>query len=215
MKLNEITVYFGDLLIFIAVLLAIVYAINFTRNSKAYRIFTLYLILVAIIQVAMWYYALHKWRNIFFFHFYFVGQFILMLLFYYKLLKNKIILLILGLGLGALSVQYVLHPTIFYDYNAYGDTITQTIIVICAIVYYYRSLTVSNPFMLINAGILLYFMTSILSFASANLLLELEMPKETKQYIGHINQFLYFVFEILIFIEWYRNYRVLAQKKAS
>ncbi len=208
MKLDEITIYFGDLLVFISVILAVLFTIGFTRNGKAYRIFTLYLILISAIQLAMWYYSFHKLNNIFFFHFYFIGQFIFISLFYYNLLKNKFILLVLGLGLAAIGVQYVLESTIFYEYNTYGVSMTQSIIVIYAIVYYYKSLTVANPFILINTGILLYFMTSILSFASGNLFLQLDIPKETKRYIGLVNQFLYFVFQILIFIEWYRNYRV-------
>ncbi|MAZ72100.1 MAG: hypothetical protein CMC70_03040 [Flavobacteriaceae bacterium] len=206
--MSEIPIYLGDIQVLLALILAVIYFIGFSKYGKAYKIFTLYLAVIAIIQLITFYYALYKWNNIFFFHFYFISQFIFMSLFYYNLLKNNFILLILGLGLVVISAQFVLDPTIFYEYNTYGVSLTQSIIVLYAIIYYYRSLSVANPFMLINTGVLLYFITSILFFASGNLFLHPDIPKETKRYIGLINQFLYFVFQVLIFLEWYRNYRI-------
>ncbi len=210
--MSEIPIYLGDIQVLLSIILFVVFFIGFSKYGKAYKIFTLYLGFIAIIQLITFYYALYKWNNIFFFHFYFVGQFVFMSLFYYELLKNKLLCIILGIGLVAIGIQFAIQPNIFFEYHTYGVSITQSIIVLYAITYYYRSLSVANPFMLINTGVLLYFMTSILFFASGNLLLHLDIPNETKRYIGLVNQFLYFVFQILIFVEWYRNYRVTTKK---
>jgi hypothetical protein len=209
LRLDNISIYFGDFLVLTSFILAVLFSIGFSRNRKAYKIFTLYLVFIAILQMVMYYFTLYKWNNIFLFHFYFVGQFIFMSLFYYELLLNKIVYVILGLGLIAIGIQYTLQPDIFYEYHTYGVSATQSIIVLYAMVHYYKSLTTTlSYFIYINTGVLLYFMTSILFFASGNLMLNLNIPKETQRYILLINLFLYFLFQILIFVEWYRNYRV-------
>ncbi|HIB48522.1 MAG TPA: hypothetical protein EYO35_09475 [Flavobacteriaceae bacterium] len=147
-------------------------------------------------------------NNIFLFHYYFIGQFIFLSLFFKELMQKKWVLYILVLVLIGLGTNYAIYPEIFNEYHTIGVSITQSIIVVYALIYYYQSLTGRNLFLLVNTGILLYFMTSILFFASGNLIIDLNLPKETQRYISIVNQFLYFIFLVLIFIEWYRSYRV-------
>ncbi|QIE58843.1 hypothetical protein G5B37_04485 [Rasiella rasia] len=205
--MTDLSLYIADGLTIISIILALLYSIGFTRQSKAYTFFTLYLLLVAVIQIVMYIYAYKKLNSIFFFHYYFVGQFILLSLFYRQLLKSRLIVWILIVVLIGLGGYYAVNPAIFNQYHTIGVSITQSIIVVYALLYYYKSLSGHNLFLLVNTGILLYFLTSILLFASGNLILDLNLPKETQRYIGIINQFLYFIFLVLVFVEWFRNYR--------
>ena len=205
--MNILNEWLGHILVFIALILPVFYLKGYRKHGKAYDIFTWYLYFIAGVQFIMSLYAFEKINNIFLFHFYFIGQFIFMSLFYYQLLKLKIIYIILGVGLALLAIQYTVTPGIFYVYHTVGVSLTQSVVVLYALVYYYSSLSKVADFVYINTGVLLYFMTSILFFASGNFFLELDIPKEAKQKIGLVNEALYFVFQILIFIEWYKNYR--------
>lgn len=202
---------FGEILsqflIFGSLLLPLIYLKGLRRYGKAYDIFTLYLFFIGIIQFVMSLYAYEKMNNIFLFHFYFIGQFIGMSLFYFQLLRLKFIYGILGVGLVILGIDYAFRPDIFFKYHTVGVSLTQSVIVFYALVYYYKSLTNEARYIYINTGIILYFTTSILFFASGNFFLEIDIPKEIKQNIGLINEILYLIFQIFIFIEWYKNYR--------
>lgn len=199
--------WLSTILVFISILLPIVYLKGFRKHGVAYDIFTFYLYFIAIIQFVASLYVYEKVTNTFLFHYYFIGQFIFMSIFYYQLLKLKLIYYILGIGLLLLTIHYVINPSIFYEYHTYGVSLTQSVIVLYALIYYYVSLTKKSTFLYVNTGVLLYFLTSILFFASMNFILALDIPKEVKQNISIINEVLYFVFQIFIFIEWYKNYR--------
>ena len=194
-------------MILVSVILPILYFIGFSKFGKAYKVFTLYLLFIAIVQGLLFYYATRKIDNLFLFSYYFIGQFLLVSLFYFFLLKKKWIGWLVGAVVVTLIVQYVLSPESYEYYNGLGVSITQTVIVIYALFYYFKSLSGKATFLLVNTGVLLYFLTSLLFFASGNLILSLGLSKEIQLQIGLINEFAYFIFLILIFLEWYRNYR--------
>ncbi|WP_432411079.1 hypothetical protein [Rasiella sp. SM2506] len=204
----EILAVFNNCLSIGAILLAILYGIGFTKFDKTYKIFTLYLIFIAVIQILLFVYAYKKVNNLFLFTYYFIGQFLFVSLFYFYLLKKKWMWILTAIVMMGLIVQYILSPSSFINYNSIGVSVTQSIIVFYALLYYYKSLSGKADFLYVNAGILLYFMTSILYFASGNLLMNLNLPKDTQNYIGLSNDIFYLLFLILMFIEWYRKYRV-------
>lgn len=199
---------FANFLVVISTVLPVLYLLRYKHSGKAYKLFTWYLILVAVIQVTMLYYAYYRWNNLFMSHFYFIGQFILLSLFYCRLLSKKWILWVLGSVLIALALQYTLQPSIFKIFNTYGLSITQTILVLYAYLYFQKSLTTKGAFIYVNTGVLFYLITSILYFASYNLILERGIKNDLSDYISWLHNILYFVFQVLIFIEWYRTYRV-------
>ncbi len=203
---------FANTLTVISIILPILYFIGFAKYGKTYKIFTLYLTFIAIIQIILSVYAYHKVNNHFLFTYYFIGQFLCMSLFYFFLLNKKWIWLVTGFVIIGLLIQYIVSPASFINFNSLGVSITQSIIVLYALLYYFKLLTEKAKFLYINAGVLLYFITSILFFASGNLILKLDLPKETQRHIELVNDCLYFIFMILIFVEWYRNYRVQTEK---
>ena len=197
----------GNLLVVIAVVLPILYFIGFTRYGKAYKVFTLYLVFIAIIQVTASIYVSKNIDNTFLFHYYFIGQFLFLSILYFLLLKYRWILVVTAAVLIGLCGYYIVNPEIINEYHTYGVSVTQSIIIIYALLYYYKSLSGSAQMLLINTGVLLYLMVSIVFFASNSLLIALDLPKETQKYIGLFNEFSYFIFLVLIFIEWFKNYR--------
>lgn len=197
----------GDVAIYLAAVVAIIYSISFVRNNKAYRIFVVYLLLIALIQIGAYYVGrgkLHK-SNLYYSHFYYITQFLLLSTFYLELLKWKWIKLITGLTVLFLVYQYIEDPSIFYKYNSIGMIITNMILVVYSIFYLYRTLSVKGEFIIANIGILIYLMSSTLIFASGNL--GLEFSERTFYLLVNTNRVLYLVFLILILIEWYLNYR--------
>ncbi len=200
--------YFRDTLIFFSIVIAIIYCWGFTVKSKAFKFFTFYLVFISLIQILLFYFSIVKMNSIFLFHFYFIGQFVLLSLFYKELLKMKYLDWISIAVLLYLGIDYLLNPNLFFEYHTYGVLITQGVVVFYSLIFFYRSLSRQNEFIYINTGILIYFMTSILFFGSGNLILRLGFTKDFQKLFGVINDVLYLLFQILIFIEWYRNYKI-------
>ena len=201
-NLRWITLYFS-------MIYPLLYLIGFAKNSKAFKIFTVYLVIIGLIQLSM---SIHSYylageSNLFFFIYYFVLQFIMLSLFYKELLGNKWIHLVTGIVLLFIGYQYFLEPSMYYRYNPIGSSLTQFIIVIYSLLYFYKSLSGKREFLIVNVGLFFYMLSSLLIFASGNLVLDVDIPSYIPKLLNQINLVLYFIFQILIVIEWYRNYR--------
>ncbi len=201
--LSEITVYFS-------LFYPILYLKSFVSQNKAFKIFTLYLVLLGVIQLTMRM-STKVWEldsNLFLSHYYFIGQFILLSLFYVQLLKFRWIYGILAIVLLFLGYQYISNPELYHMYNPLGFFITHTIIVIYALLYMYRSLSGKKEFTLANIGIFMYLLSTALIFGSGNLIFNLEVPESFSQLLVDINKVLFLAFQILIFVEWWKNYSI-------
>ncbi len=196
--------------IFISIINVILYLKSFIRNNKAFKIFTINLIVISFIQCASMYIVkTEAGSNLFLSHYYFISQFILLSLFYKELLNFKWISWVLYLALIILGYQYINDSDIYFRYNPLGMAITQTIIVVYTILYFYKSLSGKNEFLLINIGLFFYLLSSALIFASGNLILEISIPEKISNLLVDINAVLYLIFQLLIFVEWWRNHRTI------
>jgi len=191
----------------LSVVLAVVYMLRFSGNSKPYKIFSVYLVFIALIQITLWVYALQKLNNLFLFPYYFIGQFLFVSAFYFSLLRKKWMLPVTLVVLASLVFQYICYPETTKDFNAYGVSITQSVVAFYALLYYYRSLVGEARFLYINAGVLLYFTTSILFFSSSDWITSLNLPDTIENNLDSVNDILYFIFILLILVEWFKNYR--------
>ncbi|KAA3621854.1 MAG: hypothetical protein DWP94_09595 [Flavobacterium sp.] len=200
----------GYIAIGMTIISTILYSIRFASNNRAYRIFTFYLIAISSIQLIALYIGkgyLHK-NNLFMSHFYFGLQFILLSLFYAELIGHRLIKILIIPILLFLAYQFINDPGLFFIYNPLGITITQILLVVYTMIYFYRSLNKKTDFILVNIGVFLYLISSTLIFASGNLVLDLDLAPETKSLFIDINRILILLFQILIIAEWYRHYRV-------
>lgn len=174
-----------------------------SKKSMAFKYFSFYLgtsLIIVVITSTLSYFAED---NLYLSHFYFIGQFILLSLFYRELLntnQKKIVNTILALVLFTLSLQYANTPKLFFKFFVFEIFITSFPIVIYSIIHLYNSISKKGAYIYINAGILIYLTTSTLIFILGDYLSEYN--NTTIKKIWLVNKILYLIYLILIFIEW-------------
>tara|TARA_R100001369_G_scaffold78025_2_gene107576 strand:+ start:1790 stop:2434 length:645 start_codon:yes stop_codon:yes gene_type:complete len=199
----------SDLAIAFCVLNALLYIFWLKENNKAFKIFAVYLVVIAVIQLNASYLKLiiPINNNLFLFHFYYILQFIFLTFFYFELLKQKWMYVVLGIVLGIITFQFIETPAMFFRYNPLGVTITQGIIVIYSVLFFYKYLHETNEFLIINIGLFFYLLSSILIFASGNLVFNMELITEYGYHLLlNLNNVLYLGLQFLIFVTWWKNY---------
>lgn len=206
--------FLGDITSYFAIFLPFVYLKSFASSGRAFRFFTGYLLFIGFMTFSQIYCTriLELKSNIFLSHYYFMGQFIILSLFFKELLKKKWVYGVLGIVFIALVIQYAVQPEIYSYYNKFGMFFTQMLLVFFAILYLYRSIGERSEFLLINIGIILYFTTTSLIFYTGNLVFSPGIDQDLVLLIFNINSILYLVFQILIFVEWWRNHSHLEMK---
>ena len=205
MILLKILGYIATILLIIN---TVIYAKALSNNGKAFKMFSVYLILICIVEILTKIVGslLHQ-NNLFLSHFYFIFQFITLSIFFKILLKNDIIYFLLIMISVCLGYQYLSEPSLFGKYNSIGISLTQGILIVYSLIYLYHSLQSKYPdFLIVNIGIFIYLLTSTLIFASGNLVFNLNIPRKTYFLLLKLNAILYILFQILIFIEWRKNY---------
>jgi hypothetical protein len=164
---------------------------------------------MSIIQIASFWLWYNTANNIHLSHYYLVTQFIILSLFYYHLFKNKtqkiITISILVMVVSALIIQSYLHPDLLYKFNLLEIISTSLTIVLFSVIQFYNSLSETKKFTYVNSGIFIYILSSTLIFCSGNIMEDLD-PSINRS-VWFMNVILYLVYQILITIEWYRNFR--------
>ncbi|HAT63618.1 MAG TPA: hypothetical protein DCS66_03315 [Flavobacteriaceae bacterium] len=201
--------FVGNLTVFLSLFLPILYLRGFTKFSKAFKYFTAYLVLIGLVQLGS---KLHKVfyegeETIFFFFYFILFQFLSLSLFYKGLLKKKFITGVTIIAILLFAIQYILDPILYFRYNTLAAVFSHIILVFYSILYLYHSLSnKKTEFVLINSAILIYLLSSSLIFASGNLIYNLNIPISVSDTLVNINRFLYLGFQIIIIIEWWKNY---------
>lgn len=209
--------YLGILLLFINTCL---YIWSYrTHSTVALKYFSIYLLIIFIVQATGHVYAFYKKDNLFLSHYYFISQFVLLSLFYKSLFKKNqksIVNVTLILVLTILAIQYFNNPKMFFRFNILEIFVTTFPIIVFSIMYLYNSLSIPGKFMNINAGILVYLTTSSLIYILGDYITTYikSVPTIRNDAIVNIwflNKVLYVGFLLLILIEWKKN--ILPAKK--
>lgn len=190
----------------------VLYFKSYRKNSIAFKVFTIYLLYIFIIQIITSYMRWYKLDNLYFSHFYFVGQFIFLSLFYLFLERKnaikksmKIILFIILILIGNNYIQY---PKKFFVYNSLEIVLTSIPLIIYSFYFFLKKIDhKSKEFIYLNSGFFIYLSCSTLLFATGNL-----KNSSLKMIVWYTNVSLYLVYQILVFIEWYKNFRNTKQK---
>jgi len=190
---------------------SIIYVRSFAGNGKAFQYFSAFLLVIALIQVILTistFFNLVE-NNLYMSNIYIYGQFILLSFFYKILLESRLVYVISMLVILFSIVQNVMDPTLFFRYNTIGIAMTQGVLVTYSLFYFYKALSSEvKDFHIINFGIFLYLTSSTLIFASGNFVFDFEViSKKDYLLLLKINAILFIVFQFIIFIEWWRNYR--------
>lgn len=200
---KSIIIYLGILFLFINTIL---YFKSYRKNLVAFKFFSLCLLLTLLIQVLNSYYFETKGNNLYLSHYYFIGQFILLSFFFRQILRKKVqkklIILVLISALIILSIYYVLYPLDYFKFNIFEIVLTSVpLIVYCFFFFIQKIEDADKNFIYIVSGFFLYLLCSTLLFTAGNI------TAEIKNVIWYSNAILYIVYQVLIFVEWYKHFR--------
>ncbi|WP_298420523.1 hypothetical protein [uncultured Kordia sp.] len=148
--------------------------------------------------------------NLFLANTYLLAQFLMLSLFYYAIFKGKkqrkYILAVLTIILIILGVQYAWTPDLFLQYNTIGVIVTSTVLISYSIIYFFNYISDKElKLYLVNSGILIYLLGTILLFSIANTGLKLSKHIDIALWI--LNAIIYLVFQIIILIQWISDRR--------
>jgi hypothetical protein len=184
------------------------YLKEYSKQEKAFKIFSIYLVFTVLIQVASKVVTNFGQENLFLSHFYFIGQFIALSLFFKSLFLSKkqknICDWIMGSGLSILAVQYVLDPAVFFKFNLFEIFVTSFLILALASMHLYNLLTERKVFYYCTIGILLYLSGSTILFFVGNLTAVLS--KEYRFLPWTLNATLIIVYHLFILFEWKKSF---------
>ena len=168
-----------------------------------------YLFSMSIIQIGSFWLWYNGVNNLHLSHYYLVTQFILLSLFYYHLYKDKtqklVTIIILVSVVGVLIIQSYVSPELLYKFNLLEILTTSLTLVFFSVIQFYNSLSETKKFTYVNSGIFIYILSSTLIFCSGNIMAELD--PSINRLVWFMNAVLYLVYQLLITVEWYHNFR--------
>ena len=182
------------------------YLVGFFRNGRTYKIFTIYIIGVLLIDVIssnLW--SWFRIYNIFTTHFYDLFQFVLLSYFYATLLQTKkqlylVYLLLIILPVFLLS-RYFFNPDQFFEYSLLEKYLATMPIIIYAAMHLYNNLDRKTAFYYANFGILFYLFTSTFILLLHSLIIVLDF-KEFNDVMVNINIILQYIKFAFFFYQW-------------
>ena len=203
MTLDRFLVYFGYILLLINL---ICYLKVYSKKSFSFKLFTFYLAVTFIIQITTTTLRKLGINNVFLSHYYFISQFIILSIFFNNILKNKlqkrIIQFVFLTVLLTLTIYYFKYPSNYFRFNVLEIVITSFPLIIYSFFFFTQKVEGNNKkYIFIISGFFIFILCSTLLFTTGNI------TSSIKKIIWHSNATLYIVFQVLIFVEWYKNFR--------
>jgi hypothetical protein len=189
-------------------ILAVLYLIQWKRNDLAYRWFTLYLVVVGVIQLWQFYLVniADEMQNLHLFKYYLLLEFVTLSMCFRYLLAKKWISVVMWFMILFLVLQYWIYPELMVMYNPLGIWLSHCLLFVYALMHLYRSLSIGSSFVLISGGFVVYLMGSAVAFSAGNIYMDVRIPKDIVVFLASINSLLYFGLEVLIAFIWWKNY---------
>lgn len=202
----EFFAYFGNVILALNVLL---YLIRLRYESgNSYKILTAYLIGFFVLQITSIIYFNLNISSVFFSHFLFVFQFVLLSLFFYSLFTKKqqkiIVLIVIPVVLSVLIYTYFSENFIFSNFNTLEVFITYVPIIVFSILHFYNMLDSKKKFYYTNAGILIYLLGTLVIYLAGNIIVNI--TTDTSTLLFYINMSVYIVYQLLLFVEWKQSF---------
>lgn len=144
-------------------------------------------------------------ENFFLSHYYFVIQFIMLSLFFNKVIINKYLKKIVYFNLVSvllfLSVQYYQTPSLYWEFNYFEIGVTSILLIVYAIVYFYENIKATYKYHYFCIGLTFYLTSSSLIFLTGNTQLVFKTEPVYLD-IWIFNSLFFILFQILIYKEW-------------
>ncbi|WP_341694674.1 hypothetical protein [Flavobacterium calami] len=197
----DFLIYSGYFILFVNLVL---YTISFFRSEKANVFFVGYLVFAFFVQFGMEVLYHLKKNNLLLVNFFFIGQMILLGLFYRSLFKNntqkKIVTISILITLMIFVLQFYFDPSQLTKFNLFEITITSLLIVGFALMHFYNMLTEQKEYYFVTIGIIIYMLGATVLFLIGNL--SQNLSNEIKYLSWTLNAFLVVVYYLIILLEW-------------
>ena len=190
------------------ILNTLLFIVSYHKKDKALKYFILYLILCLIVQIYSHYLSNLKEHNLFLSHYFFIGQFIFLSFFFstlFRFLKFKNLHLILTFTVAITFAIYLFYSPLAYEkWNVLEIGITSIPLIVYSFFFFLKKIDDNSDkkYIYFISGFFLYTLCSTLIFTTGNI-----GTKSVKLIVWQINNSLYLIFQLLIFVEWYKNFR--------
>jgi len=178
---------------------------KYFKTNKLYMSLVLYLIVYFLIELIcniLGY--LQPNSNIFVSHFAFNIQYLILSLFFYQLLKTKllkkIIISLFVIFLIINSLCYINDSNLFWEFNLFEIAYISFVTIGFTLVHLYQSLGEAKSYFYFTIGVSTYMLTSCLIFLTGNI--ELVFIEEPYIDIWVFNSGFFILYQILIYKEW-------------
>jgi hypothetical protein len=188
----------------ILVLNLILYSISFFRERKVNGFFMLYLCFAVIMNFFMEVlYLLHQ-SNLIVMNLFFIGDLILIGLFYVSILKGKkqktVVKSCIGVALLFILMQLVFDPSQLFKFNLFEITLCSLLLVGFALVHLYNMLSQQKEYYYFTIAVILYMSSSTILYLVGNLTIDLS--EDYKFISWGINAALLIIYQLFILYEW-------------
>jgi len=203
--MDDFLIYFGY---FILVINVGLYSFSFFRKEKANVFFMLYLMFSLLVQFGMEFLYHLKMNNLLLMNLFFIGQMVLLGLFYRSLYKQEIqkkfVLIALCFVLLILVARIVYDPGLQFKFNLFQITITSLLTVVFALIHFYNMITENKQYYYLTIGVIGYMFGSTVLFLIGNLTIGLS--DDIKYLSWRLNAFLFIVYYFFILFEWIKSF---------
>ena len=203
--MDDFLIYFGY---FILVINVGLYSFSFFRKEKANVFFMLYLMFSLLVQFGMEFLYHLKMNNLLLMNLFFIGQMVLLGLFYRSLYKQEIqkkfVLITLCFVLLILVARIVYDPGLQFKFNLFQITITSLLTVVFALIHFYNMITENKQYYYLTIGVIGYMFGSTVLFLIGNLTIGLS--DDIKYLSWRLNAFLFIVYYFFILFEWIKSF---------
>jgi|GEM_PF-6950136 len=180
------------------------------RKGMSYKLFTFYLVYVLAVETGFHVLRNMYVNNIFLAHYYFIGQAVLLNLFYFRLLESGRLKRMQLITTAVLSMAVIVNIAIRKHNNETFDllevVLCNTSVVVCMLLYLYDRIDKQKIYYLSTASLLAYTIASTIIFVSANLIISLRSPAYTR-YIWTLNIILFVLLQLVILYDAVKSTR--------
>lgn len=203
--MDDFLIYFGY---FILVVNVGLYSFSFFRKEKANVFLLLYLGFSFLVQFGMELLYHMKMNNLLLMNLFFMGQMVLLGLFYRSLYKQetqkRFVLIALGFALLILIARLVYNPGLQFKFNLFQITVTSLLTVVFALIHFYNMITENKQYYYVTIGVIGYMFGSTVLFLLGNLTMGLS--DDFKYLSWRLNAFLFIVYYFFILFEWIKSF---------
>lgn len=199
--MDDFLIYLGYLVLLINLIL---YSISFFRKEKANIFLVIYIAFCSLMQFSMEILYQFAFKNLLLVNFFFIGQFILLGLFFKSLSEDKkqkkCMQISMFFVLFLLTCQYIYNYNFLFEFNLFAITLTSLFLVCNALMHLYNQLTIEKKYFFITIGVIIYMLSSTVLYLIGNLTNDLS--SDLKYLSWRLNAFLFIVYHLFILYEW-------------